>query len=178
MIKVVGIGGMPLTGKSTLLSCVVDKLGESALFNHGPIQGKVFPQSRAVVVGREYGRSISSDQLRHTYESVTEFIGLAKETGAYQGYTMLFEGDRLFTTKFYCWCKYAGIRRSFYMLSSKPGLAEARDPKRFATYSAEYLRLKRVKYLGICRSGGFRALLNDDRHDLRKNVDIILSELF
>ena len=104
-LRVVGVGGLPATGKSTLVKAVVSRLGgwdEFRRVNADPIRGYLNDGIGLLIIGL-YGQETYSgtDRLSTTLQApAVAFLSEAAANPSLGIRRVLFEGDRLFTESF------------------------------------------------------------------------------
>lgn len=87
------IGGMPVSGKTTLMRRIRDQLGEMTLEKHGLLRYENYPKH--VILGI-YADDIFDGTDKLSMAVMKDAVDFLKENQK----TVLVEGDRLFTSKF------------------------------------------------------------------------------
>jgi hypothetical protein len=104
-MKIVGIGGEPGTGKSTLVTTFLQTLGSDVPFKDGLLRGMFYPEHRLYVLGVYDGSTFGgTDKLAmNVHADAKAFLQtvLQKQPDS----AVLFEGDRLFGESFVSFCR-------------------------------------------------------------------------
>ena len=149
---VVGVGGEPAAGKSTLMRAVLSGLGEGLPLRRGMLRGTSHLSGRAVVLGT-YGATggpyPGTDRLSMAVqpEAVAYLDRLA--SGETRERVLLFEGDRLFNGSFLRACRQRMPGSKFLVLTASEATKAARREGRSDTKSEVFLRSRATKCRNI-----------------------------
>jgi hypothetical protein len=174
-VLVVAIGGEPATGKATLVQRAIRMaLGgmepvPSYRGRYGLIEYTAFPSLRLTVFGRyDGGAYAGADGLSIAAEpDAREFVEYLTRWGGHQ--TVLFAGDRLFTSSYLRFCQERAILRA-YVLSCDSVALGARRASRQATNDDVF---QRSKVESICAQGLAEERRNQTPADLEANTSLV-----
>lgn len=141
-MKLLAIVGEPATGKSTLVKMVMEKLGKSVAFEHGPFKGTRHPQTMTIVLGLYEGHAFpGTDRLSMGISEQHTAWLIAHLKFHYPAYYVLFEGDRLATVGFLS--KWAD--RKVFRLSAPLDLLAERHKARGDNQTPRFLKSRATK---------------------------------
>lgn len=146
-MKMIAIGGEPATGKSTLMLAVMKGLTVSEPFKHKKVAGHKFPNEKVLVLGvyAEGQGFPGTDRLSMACQpDAIDLVNNAQELGL-GDYTILFEGDRLFTGSFIEVAKGKAESLDAVMLSAQTHVLEARHLARGDKQSAQFKKSRATK---------------------------------
>jgi hypothetical protein len=186
--RVVGIGGIPASGKSRLMREVMARLGPSQPFlqvsNAGPVPGLSFaPPSGTELLG-VIGKYADGDTYPGTdrlsmaiQPAVLTALGTFAE--ADRTAVFAFEGDRLFNGSLIDWCcKTPGIEPRFFLLTISKEAQRLRMADRSDTKRATFVKGRNTKYGRLAqRLASDDILENETEEQLRANVETVLGAL-
>jgi hypothetical protein len=104
MIKVVVIGGVPASGKTTLFRQFLERYQETpVVFESGLVNGSHYPIAKVSVLGdytQKAGLFAGTDRFSMAAQpSFTQFVQRIARNQSWDGWTVMLEGDRLFNSK-------------------------------------------------------------------------------
>lgn len=176
-MRIVGIGGEPATGKSFLMGKIRERLGLPGALRRSWEKVMVwseFADSKACVLGIYDGGAYGgTDRLSMAVTPVAvRWLPIAR--AQYPGYTIFFEGDRLFTANFIAECRKYAELCDFLILSASDNTKATRRFARSDTKPASWLQGRVTKYQRIA---------NDDkqvrifRHETEVDTELLLNML-
>jgi deoxyadenosine/deoxycytidine kinase len=148
--SVIGVGGEPATGKTTLFRRLIELYDVRRTFHYQVFRGMMSEKSKMIVAGI-YDDSLfgGTDKLSMAVQPVFfNFLKMINKNQCYDGYTVLFEGDRLFNAK----CirelmeKYVS---HFILLQANDTTLADRHTQRNDTQSDKFLKGRKTKYNNI-----------------------------
>lgn len=150
-MKMIAIGGEPATGKSTLMMSVLKSLSVSEEFRHGKVRGHRFPNEKILVIGlyAEGQGFPGTDRLSMAVQpDAIDLLDKAQELGL-GNYTLLLEGDRLFTQSYLEAAKGKVERLDAILLQVGHEEVERRHVARGDSQSAQFKKSRATKYKNI-----------------------------
>lgn len=183
MINIVGLGGEPASGKSTLASLLLDSLeGEKEDFEEGLVKGHYFPEEKVVILGiYEEGEDFSgTDRLSMAVmPEAQDFLGRAQEIFDEEDLTIFFEGDRLFSSKFIDHCRsHEDVDQTkWVILLVDEDIADFRHKDRNDSQSKKFISGRKTKYRKILErwdlGGSVKSLSNNNLEEQKKNFEYL-----
>lgn len=183
-MQIIGIGGEPATGKSTLIMQLV----QGVVGKNKPLPKKLktckfveYPHQHLIVLGVYDKESIfgGTDRLSMAVQPSAENLIkiLAKDT-KYQNYTILFEGDRLFNASFigYLFDLKNNLNLDLYLfvLKANQSVLETRHQYRKDKQSPQWLNGRKTKIKNILNNYSEAKILdNNDYSQQEKNLLIL-----
>jgi hypothetical protein len=152
MIAIIGLGGVPGTGKSTLVRNLLGRLGTARAFKGGLVSGTVYPTARTFVLGKyEAGeRYPGTDRLSMSAQpDVAQWLQKLATDPNFDGWNLLFEGDRLFNLKFLTLCKAVSPASRFILLTAAPEILAARRAERGDTMAGAFVKGRETKLANL-----------------------------
>ncbi len=153
MFQVIAVGGEPATGKTTAMLAILSTLGELQPFEFGRVKGYVAHGPKVILLGIYDGKTFAgTDRLSMTViTDARKLLEWLKGNGQkkFRGYTVLFEGDRLFNQAFLRDCIAAAEQTRFFVLEVSAEEKERRHKQRGDTQSASWLKGRATKTKGI-----------------------------
>ena len=181
-VRVVGIGGLPATGKSTLMKAVVNALGGWDRFrrvNADPVRGYLMDGLGLLIIGL-YGQETycGTDRLSMNLQAPTiSLLSDAAGNPALGIRRVLFEGDRLFTESF-IWGIQEDSRISLHMmiLETSPETVAQRRRKRMSFQNDSWIagRETKLKRLAARFPDTFSVYRNETAADAQENVQTVM----
>ena len=177
--KLLAIGGVPATGKTSLMKKFISTTGEwraskllplvDAIYNRdkdGYILGKYFPYYEIS------GYAQGTDKLSMGVQpKVVKYLKVV------QGVKCIFEGDRLFTTSFLQSTKDTGVDVLAIILDVDKDLLHERHESRGDNQTEKFLKSRETKYNNIYEAGkdglGVLRLPNNTEVDQEKILHIM-----
>lgn len=180
MTDVIGLGGAPATGKSTAIKeyLRVADLVDPAPFEYGLLNGTVYGQKQVILFGLyDDGDFTGTDRLAmNVAPDAKQFLEDATSHPEYSNYTILFEGDRLFTGPFIQHCRdECGPENTWFpILTTSRSELDRRHQKRDDDQDDAWLKGRQTKYENLAADYGLPMLTHDDRADLDHLVQRLL----
>ena len=177
MITVIGIGGEPATGKSSLFSELINLVGEPRPIKYRVCQAAAYDAAQIIVLGIYDGSTFQgTDRLSMGVQPhALEFVTRLHKNAGYHGWRVLFEGDRLFNSKFISSIQSAGIPHHFYVLEAGEAMKSQRHHNRGDTQTATWLKGRVTKTQNILSAHPHvQALRNETYDDQISNVRLLL----
>lgn len=153
MSKVIGIGGMPGTGKTTLIKKFMEQVNDWETVKPVPLLDSLYSKKLDCYILGKYdpwyprkGYAMGTDLLSMAVQPQAEkFISNTKSF-------VLFEGDRLFTGKFLDYIINQGKSCLFIILEAEQDTLNKRYEDRGSNQSDKFLNGRRTKYENIWSS--------------------------
>tara|TARA_Y100000593_G_scaffold17150_1_gene34295 strand:+ start:1979 stop:2530 length:552 start_codon:yes stop_codon:yes gene_type:complete len=172
-IQAIGIGGMPASGKTTLVKNIRKKLKKPKMFRFGVLRGEYYTDENLYILG-VYGKGLfdGTDKLSMSVQpDAVSFFKKISET------TVLFEGDRLFNLSFI-----EAIRNltelKLYYLDVKDTTLAVRHFDRNDTQTDKFKKGRKTKYENILNNCSDIVVLNNQTEkDLNQNIETIWHDL-
>lgn len=178
MMKVIGIGGEPATGKSSLMEALMNHLGQGRLYKSGLLVYHHFPEASAFVLGK-YGdgqKFEGTDRLSMAVQP--HAFGVLAAWGrdkSFRESTVLFEGDRLFNVSLMNALDPLPIRKHWFVTMAREEELKNRHAQRKDGQKENWLRGRRKKIQNILNERkDVKILRNDTKAELQKNADLLL----
>ena len=177
-MKIVSIGGVPASGKTTLVKRLREMLGKPKLFKFRKLRGEYYKEDSIYLLGVYDDKLFSgTDRLSMAVQpDVIKFLTYIKEN-SYDS-IIVFEGDRLFNKSFI-----ESIRdiadSKIYLLQVDEEELEKRHIKRNDTQSEKWLKGRITKIQNIIDKYGkqIELMSNKDEEELENNVRNIWQSL-
>jgi hypothetical protein len=152
---ILGVGGEPATGKTTLFRRIREELpGGATVFKYKSMQAERWDEARVIFLGfyEEGDRYGGTDRLGLSVQpDAADFLrtGLLALPGPVHTWTVLFEGDRLFNDSFLTGpCSESGDLRA-WILTVEPVAKERRRRARGDAHSETFLKGRNTKYSNL-----------------------------
>ena len=174
-MKLIGIGGLPASGKSILVKEIIKTLGKPKLFKYGLLRGE-FYKPNIYVLGTYDRKFGGTDALSMAVQPIAErFLKEMKN----KDIVVLYEGDRLYNRSFIQRVKDAQIDYSFYMVIADPLIIEERHTTRGDTQSDQWLQGRKTKYAKIYKvfMKDIMLIKNNNLKELKTNMETIWRDL-
>ena len=176
-LKIIAIGGVPASGKTTLMIALRNKLEYKSKFKFGKLVGECYTNN--VFLLGIYDKELFSgtDRLSMAVQPDTvKFIEkLTKMPG---NYTIIYEGDRLFNDSFIKKAKeYADC--SIYILVADAETIEQRHISRNDKQTSKFKKSRKTKIKNIYETytKEIKLLTNKSDKHLSNNLEIIWQDL-
>jgi dephospho-CoA kinase len=178
-MHIIAIGGLPAVGKSTLLKELKKKLekeyGKLQIYKYGLVKGECY--GKKVFIFGTYDRKFGgTDTLSMAVQPIAErFLKTMKDKNV----VILYEGDRLFNSKFLSHILECGYENNMYMLIAPPETLEERHIERGDTQSDSWKQGRKTKYQNIYEKLGkdIKLLSNEDLVKQKQNIEEIWQDL-
>ncbi len=178
MIKVLGLGGEPASGKTSLFKMLLNCLGRNEDFKFGLVRGYTFKSTKVIVLGI-YNATLFSgtDRLSMAVQTdAMKFITYAAGDPGFEGYSLLFEGDRLFNEKFIRHCLSSCPGSRFMVVKSSAEEKERRHRARGDNQTERWLKSRQTKIANIVdkMTQEIELYNNENSEDQRAIFDVIV----
>lgn len=178
-MKLIGIGGEPATGKTTLLKSLIFShlKGNPALETFRTCRAMYWKEKHVIILG-EYSLHdpfCGTDSLSMAVQpDALEYIKQLLQGEVGNPLTVIYEGDRLFNEKFMRAMREIIPRSIFYLLIVHPQTLQHRHELRHDSQTVTWLKGRRTKYDNIALSG----LINQRLlHEVTTHTDLICKQL-
>jgi hypothetical protein len=158
-INLLGIGGEPATGKTALMVWAMNELNlhdTAREISLGVCRGLYWAKAKVMVLGVYDGSLFQgTDRLSMAAQpdAVRLIQSLESSHEAYDGHTVIFEGDRLFTQSFLVSCKDLLVDRAqFWLLTVSAEAKAARHLHRKDSQREQWLRSRATKYANLLKA--------------------------
>lgn len=176
-MKIIGLGGEPATGKTTLFKNLRDKLDEPKLFKFKMVRGEMYnhpDMERNIFILGIYdnGTFSGTDRLSMAVQpQVIEFLKAIEIE--FHNPIVLFEGDRLFNKSFISAIK-EGYDTSLYLTVANEKEKQRRHVSRGDTQTEKWLKGRKTKIANILKENDdIFKLPNDTDKDGKMNLEIL-----
>lgn len=173
MIQVHAIVGLPGVGKSALMRRIIARLGGLELaetFAWELVCGHLFAAQRMMVVGKYDDPAQAfpgTDRLSMAVQpQASQFLRLVQDAEAWDGYTFLFEGDRLTSLVFFQGIAAGGAPLTVWEMCAPESVRESRCRQRGSNQSPEFIQGRATKIRRICKALRPCILNNDSTTNL------------
>lgn len=182
MIRVLAIGGAPASGKSTLVRSIIKKLGPVKRKKTDLLVYEVYEQSKVIVLGYYTDEDTfgGTDKLSMAVQKDAErLLELWSDHDRREGWTVLFEGDRLFNSSFLTFIE--GLRKNaklyIYILQAREQMLTSRHKSRGDTQSETWLKGRHTKVDKILGKYGEQSNTYLRRHENVEDTKLIRKEI-
>jgi 2-phosphoglycerate kinase len=184
MHKIIGIGGMPGTGKTTLVKKYMEKADDWKVVKPVPLLDSLYSKSLDCYVLGKYdpwypseGYAMGTDRLSMAVQPQAEkFISETESS-------VVFEGDRLFNGKFLDYIIEEDKECFFLILEAESDTLQERYESRGSNQDDKFLNGRRTKYENIW-SALTGNLFSDEEfiakvtHETEEDTRLIMKEYF
>lgn len=180
-MKVIGIGGEPCAGKTTIVQTLRGRLGQPAKFKKGLIHGEQYPERGVMIIGKydkTFGTFQGTDMLSMAVQpQIVKFISEYQFLPDFENWTLLFEGDRFFNLSFIKSVREMPRVKSLWLLITADDSLAERRAIRGPENKDSFYKSRKTKYANIYKAGGVIFLTNNTMSQLFSNVDEIERQL-
>jgi guanylate kinase len=171
---IIGIGGEPATGKSTLVRELMKSLGPGIAWKRGLVSGTSHRYreliSVAVLGTYDHPTFPGTDRLSMGAQpKVLEWL----DSEHRREEVVLFEGDRLFTGSFIEACRKRNEECFFYLLTANHADLERRHGQRGDSQSEKFKKGRATKYRNLSEL----PFLIKEKHETREDTERIVASL-
>lgn len=172
MIQVIGIGGLPATGKTTLMRSILKELVPGMPIKFRLIRATL--HSHEIVLGIYDNRTFGgTDRLSMAaMPDAMRYLELLNTDPDRNGYTVLFEGDRLFSAKFIIFCQQLTASKFVYLEARN---LASRHQDRNDTQSDSWLKGRQTKYSNLTTAHKFEVYQHNTPQDTEQIKGLLLS---
>lgn len=184
-MRVIGIGGVPGSGKSSVVKRILKTLGDGHDFQFQLLKGikYIHNKPRLIILGK-YEEDVlfcGTDRLSMiAIVSIKAFITMCLETNKFQDYVILFEGDRFFKSAVFNFLEENSIDYSLYILNVNSELLDERRANRGEkNHTDKFLKGRKTMYENIISQYPSRVtqLPNNNSTELDTIIETIFSDL-
>ncbi len=175
---VIGIGGEPATGKSTVMKKVISHLGDGLFLKSGTVSYTLHNKYNAIVLGYYEMGSVfgGTDRLPMNVQPLAqEFVKKVNE-GLDKNVVVLFEGDRLFNSSFLTYLQSLGSRNLFIVINSDESAKESRHAER-DNQNKTWLKGRVTKIANIVKAYPVVQLNNNKEQDVDNIATFVISKI-
>ncbi len=175
--KLIAIGGVPASGKTTLIRALRKKLGKKSSFKFGKLRGECYPDN--VFLFGIYDEKLFSGTDRLSMAVQPDTVDFLKYIcDKKEKYSVIFEGDRLFNGSFIEKMKEYGECK-IYMLTAHKEITAQRHIDRQDEQTERFIKSRYTKLNNIYMkySSEMEMLENNNEENLKTNVDKIWLDL-
>ena len=174
-MKIIGLGGEPATGKTTLFKNLRNKLGKPKHFKFKMVRGELYevePRNIFMLGVYDDGTFSGTDRLSMAVQpQVMDFLKAINKD--FKNPIVLFEGDRLFNKSFIKAIK-ERYDTALYLTIANEKEKQRRHVSRGDTQSDKWLKGRKTKIANILKENDdIFTLPNNTEKELDKNLEII-----
>jgi GTPase SAR1 family protein len=176
MIKIIGIGGEPASGKSSIVRHFYNEKFQKLIYS-GQRIGSINRQSKIIILGiyDEFG-FCGTDRLSFAVQpKIVKFIDYANSVKELDGYKILFEGDRLFNSSFIV--ANSNLDCKYILLTCSKDELERRHKDRKDNQDQTFLKGRKTKYYRLKSQFQLVELPNENYNDQQRIIKSIENEL-
>lgn len=175
--QAIAIAGLPASGKTTLMRALLRQLGPKQPFKFGVFYGQRYSQRRVLVLGQYSGR-VNDGPDRFDMNFFGKEPALLEHLAHpdYDGWTLLFEGDRLLVQSFLD-ALTARVPTRFYLLEAEETRLATRHRQRGDGQQPGWIAGRRSKLERLGRHFALERLPNNTLLDLSANAAKLLDLL-
>lgn len=156
-MKIVGIGGEPATGKTTVVRKIIELIDENPkMFKLNTCVVTHFPEKKYMVMGIYSGRvNDGTDRLSMAVQpDAASFLNYMRGLPVFHDYKVVFEGDRLFNQKFLEQSiANVGLKDVLFIILTAAGnVRQERCDARGTNQSPKFLAGRSTKYANIIKN--------------------------
>lgn len=182
LLTVIGVGGLPATGKSSLILSAVRQVGGWGLFRSfaiGPVRGYMAPSLQLMLLGVYDQRGFpGTDRLSMSVqEPIIDLIHGLVGNSSLNVQRVLFEGDRLFNLSFVQQVhSNPRIEMKMFVLTADDVALNGRRARRFSAQDESWItgRQTKLRRLAEAFPEVFETLVNNTAEDADRNVAVLM----
>jgi adenylate kinase len=156
--RIIAIGGVPATGKTTLMRKVIKTLLPLKTFKYGLLRGLYNIDKKVYIMGI-YDKSLFSGTDKLSMAVQPDFVKFAKK---FSQYNIIFEGDRLFNQSLF-----DKLNCEIIVIKAKPETIENRHKLRNDTQTEKFKKAKQTKINNIIQNNSVIEFENNNEHDTK-----------
>jgi len=171
MNKVIGIGGVPASGKTTLMVELMARFDDLTKVRLGKLKGYRSAKHNAYILGIYNGALFQgTDKL-----SMTAVTDLYKLCRVKSGITVIFEGDRFFSRKVFETLEASGTECTKFICQTEK--QSERIIERGSEQSEQFLKAKATKTENLRDLENLTILDNNTPEQCRTNATLIFNQI-
>lgn len=156
MAKVIAIGGVPATGKTTMMRRIIKNLMPLSTFKYKLVNGLYNRKKNIYIIGI-YNEELFSGTDKLSMAVQPSFVELTRKV---QSGKFIFEGDRLFNQSLF-----DQVNCEKIILEADEDLIEQRHKNRNDTQSEQFKKAKRTKIQNIVDKYNVTIMKNNTKKD-------------
>lgn len=164
--RIIAIGGVPATGKTTLMRKVIKTLLPLKTFKYGLLRGLYNIDKKVYIMGI-YDKSLFSGTDKLSMAVQPDFVKFAKK---FSQYSIIFEGDRLFNQSLF-----DKLNCEIIVIKAKPETIEHRHKLRNDTQTEKFKKAKQTKINNIIENNSVIEFENNNEDDTKIIIKHILN---
>ena len=164
--RIIAIGGVPATGKTTLMRKVIKTLLPLKTFKYGLLRGLYNIDKKVYIMGI-YDKSLFSGTDKLSMAVQPDFIRFAKKIPQDN---IIFEGDRLFNQSLF-----DKLKCEIIVIKAKPELIKQRHELRNDTQTEKFKKAKQTKINNIIENNNVIEFENNNEDDTKIITEHILN---
>lgn len=168
MAKIIAIGGVPATGKTTMMRNIIKHHMPLTTFKYKLVRGMYNRKTNVYILGI-YDNSLFSGTDKLSMAVQPDFINLIKKSPRA---TFVFEGDRLFNSSLF-----EQVECDIFVLEADPEVVEKRHVDRQDNQTDKFKKAKQTKIQNIKDKYNVTILENNTEKQSENNLNIILKAI-
>lgn len=174
-MRIIAMGGEPASGKTVVFKRF-KKGKKTKRFKHGQLRGEIDKKNKLIYLG-VYESKIGEDSFcgtdRLSMSVQPDALAFVKKASKkYEGYTLLFEGDRLFNQKFLNAVRRYGLVTIVLDVDSKT-LNKRHKEREGDNQSATFLKGRKTKIRNIVADNDIILMKHNSTGDTKKIVSLL-----
>lgn len=166
MAKIIAIGGIPATGKTTLMREIIKLNFPLTIFKYKLVRGLYNKKTNVYIIGI-YDESLFSGTDKLSMAVQPDFINL---TNKLNKATFIFEGDRLFNQSLF-----NKVKCNIFVLQVDQDIINLRHLKRNDKQTDNFKKAKQTKIQNIINNYNLTILKNNTKKESESNLKKILN---
>jgi predicted transcriptional regulator len=174
MINAIALGGEPATGKTRIMNRVIKRAGKGRPFRYELVRGLQFDEAEIIVLGiYDGGEFQGTDRLSMAVQpDAIQLIDTLNASRQFCGWTVMFEGDRLFNCSFLEFL--SPCLKEAILLEAGDKTLAARHQKRGDSQTGKWLKGRKTKYYNLRNKFEFTVFKHEDDSDTEAIVEHML----
>tara|TARA_R100001463_G_scaffold34593_6_gene75911 strand:- start:840 stop:1349 length:510 start_codon:yes stop_codon:yes gene_type:complete len=164
--RVIAIGGVPATGKTTLMRQIIKDMLPLKTFKYKLLRGLYNRDKNIYIIGI-YDKSLFSGTDKLSMAVQPDFIEFANKIPQDN---IIFEGDRLFNQSLF-----DNMKCEIIVIKAKPELIEQRHILRNDTQKEKFKKAKQTKINNIIENNNVMSFDNNNKQDIKIIKNYILN---
>jgi len=166
--RVIAIGGVPATGKTTMMREIIKNYLPLKTFKYKLVRGLYNNKSNIYIIGI-YDNSLFSGTDKLSMAVQPDFLELVNKTS---DATFIFEGDRLFNSSLF-----SKVDCDIFVLKVDEDIIEKRHIDRKDNQTEKFKKSKQTKIQNIIEKHKPIILNNNNKKESQKNLELILNTI-